>query len=199
MEDEEYDVLGLIHDMQETERSFYNIVRFLDGQTRGRSVNLHLQNTNAILRIVQDYMRMQRNLPVRTHMTLTFPAMDISGNFFEPVPIVPTQAQIRAAVDTHVGVTDTTCSICQEPVTCATRIRHCGHCFHGNCIQEWFSRNPRCPMCRYDIREEAAGGAGRATVIDGLINALNNTSVNDLRDVSGISINETHRMHSNEE
>ncbi len=134
-----------------------------------------------------------------TRMTLTFPTMDISGNFFEPVPIVPTQTQINAAVDTHVGVTDTMCSICQEPVTCATRIRRCGHCFHGNCIQEWFSRNPRCPMCRYDIREEAAGGAGRRTIVENLVDLLNNTSINDLRDLSGNVINDTHRVHPNEE
>jgi hypothetical protein len=41
-------------------------------------------------------------------------------------------------------------------VECATRIRHCGHCFHSGCIGEWFSMNPRCPVCRHDIRLQVA-------------------------------------------
>jgi hypothetical protein len=28
----------------------------------------------------------------------------------------------------------------------------CGHLFHQNQFQEWFERNTRCPVCRYDIR-----------------------------------------------
>lgn len=33
-----------------------------------------------------------------------------------------------------------------------TQIRHCGHLFTQPAIQNWFSRNVRCPVCRYDIR-----------------------------------------------
>ena len=33
-----------------------------------------------------------------------------------------------------------------------TRITHCGHVFHNNCIAEWFTRSVFCPMCRHDIR-----------------------------------------------
>jgi hypothetical protein len=88
-------------------------------------------------------------------MVLNIPigGMDISGNFFDPVIVAPTQQQIRAATDEHINVVDTTCSICQESVTCATRIRACGHAFHGQCIDQWFTMNPRCPVCRHDIRE----------------------------------------------
>lgn len=33
-----------------------------------------------------------------------------------------------------------------------TQIRRCGHLFNQHAIQNWFSRNVRCPVCRYDIR-----------------------------------------------
>lgn len=33
-----------------------------------------------------------------------------------------------------------------------TQIRQCGHIFSQSAIQNWFSRNVRCPVCRYDIR-----------------------------------------------
>jgi hypothetical protein len=33
------------------------------------------------------------------------------------------------------------------------RIIHCGHIFKESGIREWFRRNVRCPVCRYDIRD----------------------------------------------
>ena len=35
------------------------------------------------------------------------------------------------------------------------RIRHCGHIFKSNALQNWFSRNAHCPVCRYDIRSQS--------------------------------------------
>ena len=32
------------------------------------------------------------------------------------------------------------------------QILHCGHIFGQNSFQTWFTRNVRCPVCRYDIR-----------------------------------------------
>jgi hypothetical protein len=122
----------------------------LDGQHRTHVVAAHQRNVSLALGLLRDYMRAPAS------MTITVPipvgAMDLSGNFFDPVPVVPTPAQIRAATDLHVAVQDQNCAICQEPVECATRIRQCGHCFHSGCIGEWFSMNPRCPVCRHDIR-----------------------------------------------
>jgi hypothetical protein len=145
---EERDVLDLLHEILETDRAFYNIVRFLDSATRNHVIAANMRNTNAALGLLRTYMA----IPAVTNVVMNIP-LDASSNFFDPVPVVPTPAQIDAAVERHVGVpSETTCSICQETVNCATRIRHCGHCFHEACIREWFSQNPRCPMCRHDIR-----------------------------------------------
>ena len=147
---EERDVLDLIHEILENERAFYTIVRFLDGGTRNNLVAAHMRNTSVELALLRQYMTTSPNVTIN----IPLQGVDTSGNFFDPVPIVPTPAQIDAAVERHVGVpSETTCSICQESVNCATRIRHCGHCFHEACIREWFTQNPRCPMCRHDIRD----------------------------------------------
>ena len=147
--DDTRDVLDVLAQLLETEEHFYEIVRFLDGQHRTHVVAAHQRNISLTLNLLRDYMR------APTSMTITLPiagTMDPSGNFFDPVPVIPTPSQIRAATDIHVGVHDQNCAICQEPVECATRIRYCGHCFHSGCIGEWFSMNPRCPVCRHDIR-----------------------------------------------
>ena len=34
------------------------------------------------------------------------------------------------------------------------QILYCGHIFHENSLQEWFTRNTVCPLCRYDIRND---------------------------------------------
>ena len=146
----ERDVLDILHELFQNERSFYTIVRFLDGGTRNHIVAAHMRNVNAALGILRQYT----SQTTTTNMVLNIPlgSMDLSGNFFDPVPVVPTPQQIDAAVERHVNVGDTTCAICQEAVPCATRIRACGHAFHHQCITQWFSMNTRCPVCRHDIR-----------------------------------------------
>jgi len=152
MSESEIDILDIVHELLQVERTFYGTVRFFDGASRSHLVAAHLRNTGGMIALLRQYM----NEPNRvTNMVLNIPLgqMDMSGNFFDPVVVAPTQQQIRAATDQHVNVVDTTCSICQDSVTCATRIRACGHAFHGQCIDQWFSMNPRCPVCRHDIRE----------------------------------------------
>lgn len=147
----DYTVLDALRDILETEAAFFRTTRFLDGRTRNHIVAAYLRNTNLMLHLLETH-----NTPASsTTMVMNIPInlSDLSGNFFDPIPVIPTRAQIQTAVETHIGVTNTVCSICQDSVTCATRIRHCGHCFHGSCIDQWFSMNPRCPVCRHDIRD----------------------------------------------
>ncbi len=190
MEDgQELTLYDVYHDMYETDRSFFNSIRFFDANQRSSLVSQYLRNTNLALSILRTYENLQaRNPPTRMVLNIPLNISDISGNsthsFFDPVPVTPTPQQIRDAVDSHVNIPDTTCSICQEPVNCATRIRGCGHCFHGHCIQQWFSMNPRCPMCRFDIRDSVttgtvSGGGGRSYSI------IHDVSGNRLHDVSG--------------
>ena len=158
MEDDDYTVLEAIRDLTQTDRAFFSMVRFLDSGSRNSLLAAQLRNTNVALGILRTLSSspstrtesIVMNIPLNT---LLDPSGNFMRNFMDPVPVLPSRAQIAAATETHVGVSETTCTICQEPVECATRIRACGHCFHGACINEWFTMNTRCPVCRHDIRD----------------------------------------------
>ena len=152
MSETEIDILDVINELLQVERSFYGTIRFFDSASRSHLVAAHMRNTSGVVNLLRQYMTQPGRV---TNMVLNIPigGMDVSGNFFDPVIVAPTQQQIRAATEQHINVVDTTCSICQDAVTCATRLRACGHAFHGQCIDQWFTVSPRCPVCRHDIRE----------------------------------------------
>ena len=158
-ENDEYSVLDAIRDLTESDRAFFGIVRFLDGNTRNHIVAAQMRNTNTAYQLLRMFIT---NPPHRETMVMNVPLselLDPSGNlmrnFMEPVPIVPTPSQVLSGTEiVTVAPPDTQCSICQEDVTSVhTRIHHCGHRFHQLCIRQWFEVNPRCPVCRHDIRE----------------------------------------------
>lgn len=158
MAHEEYSVLEGLSDMWESDRAFYQMVRFLDGETRTAIVAAHIRNNAASIALMRTSLAVDIARPRTENVVVNIPLhllLDPSGNrtFMDPVAVVATAEQIQAATETHVGVTNTTCAICQEGVTCATRLRECGHSFHGACISEWFTMNTRCPVCRWDIRD----------------------------------------------
>lgn len=154
MDDEEYTPLTAIRDITETDRAFFNIVRFLDAPTRNHVVASHLRNTSSALAILYGVVLQNRSRNTRFTVNIPLGVFDGSGNpFLEPVPVVATREQIAAGVETNAMMFDYNCAICQEPVTAATRIRACGHGFHAQCINQWFSINTHCPVCRHDIRD----------------------------------------------
>jgi hypothetical protein len=150
---EELDMLDVLNSLTVTNRTFYSNIRYLDAATRNNVVTLHERNTQFTLNLLRNYMNPPRDIP-RRNMIFNIPInLDASGNFFDPIFVRPTAGQIANATEAPIALADTMCSICQEGVTSGTRIRHCGHCFHGECITQWFTLNTRCPVCRYDIRE----------------------------------------------
>jgi hypothetical protein len=79
-----------------------------------------------------------------------------------PVRVAPTREQIRGATSLRMASANDVnmCSICQEhyetndtPDTICV-INHCQHGFHNSCLMRWFDENTRCPVCRWDIRED---------------------------------------------
>lgn len=84
---------------------------------------------------------------------------------FEDVVIQPSDAQIATAVEeiAYTGVGGI-CPITLDPFESderISRIRHCGHVFKRTALNDWFSRNVKCPICRYDIRNYIPGSEGR--------------------------------------
>jgi hypothetical protein len=150
------DILETIQGMQDTDRVFFTMYRFIDPAARSQIMTAHLQNTRDTLAILRACMiaRPVALPPPTESIILSMPiTIDASGNFMDPVYVRPNTEEIMAGTEDNVAVPNETCAICQEPMTTATRIRSCGHCFHANCIGSWFSINTRCPICRHDVRE----------------------------------------------
>jgi len=82
-------------------------------------------------------------------------------NFYQPVNVYPTQAQIATATRivrySDIGVPrNRSCPISIVDFNdsdMVTIIRNCGHIFHTTELSTWFRSHCTCPVCRFDIRE----------------------------------------------
>jgi hypothetical protein len=82
-------------------------------------------------------------------------------NILQDVIVRPTQQQIQDATeiiifDESSSNNNTHCPITLEPFAMGEqicRIKHCSHLFKKRALYDWFRRNVRCPVCRYDIRD----------------------------------------------
>ena len=150
-DDNQLTTLDVLHSMQETDRAFYQTLRFLDSD-RERLLATHQRNTAMAMSLIRLHaVRGSRTVQYTATIPLTFPV-----GWDEPVVVHPTPAQIAAgsAVVTVEDAAPTNCSICQDTLSPThTRLTHCGHRFHTSCIAEWFTQSVSCPMCRHDIRE----------------------------------------------
>jgi len=85
---------------------------------------------------------------------------------FQNVIIRPSQQQIDSATrtivyDSEMQLINHQCPIRLEEFENGQTIRqiiHCGHSFCEQSIQNWFQSSVRCPVCRYDIREQDVSG-----------------------------------------
>ena len=151
--DNEVGILDILDQVLHTERIFYQSVRILPTGRRETIIDTHQRNTAVILGLVRSYMAVESPLySVRYNVTVP---NTLPPGWNDPVVVHATSEQISAATESTSPDDDAgNCAICQENLTgTVTRIRHCGHSFHPNCISEWFTRSVHCPNCRHDIRE----------------------------------------------
>jgi len=132
----------------------HNINR--ERRTRIRSQNPRQRNTTQT--------NTTRRNTTQTNSTQT--ATNTQPNIFlqtilsmlSPVRISPSPGQIENATETYLYNSNESrnCPIDREPINrgdSVVRIRHCRHIFRRDSIITWFQHNPRCPLCRYDIRD----------------------------------------------
>lgn len=93
----------------------------------------------------------------------------------EDVVVTPTEAQINKACSVMLAKDmelpeNFTCPIDLSPVNdtdSMMKIKQCGHVFRENNLRELFTRDVRCPMCRFDIRDHvevtASGGSSESS------------------------------------
>lgn len=114
----------------------------------------------------------------------------------EDVVIAPTEEQISDATEIirfneNISI-NACCPITLDPFIQGERvcrIKHCSHLFKENSLRDWFRRNVRCPVCRYDIREYGNGNGNSNGVDDDdedsdneysdLVNELLNENMNE--------------------
>ena len=136
-------------------------------RNRERRTRLRSQNTRAT--------NTQRNSTQTTNATQT--ATNTQPNIFlqtilsmlSPVRISPSPRQIENATETYLYNSNEhiNCPIDREPINTGdsvVRIRHCGHIFRQDSIMTWFQHNPRCPLCRYDIRNYTTNNSSNNSI-----------------------------------
>jgi hypothetical protein len=118
------------------------------------------------------------NVDLLTQLYNTQPMYDVI--------VRPTTEQLNAALETitfHAQENRTsTCPITLEEFVegeTVTRIRHCGHIFNTQSINNWFNRRVRCPVCRYDIRDYITIDASTSTTDNSTSTTDNSTSTTD--------------------
>ena len=149
-DDEQINAMDVLHSMFESDRQFYQTLRFLPAH-REALLAAHQRN-NALTMSILRVQAMQRTRTVQYTATipLTFPV-----GWDDPVVVRPTAAHLAAATETVTvpEAASNNCAICQDALAPAhTRLTHCGHSFHTDCIAEWFTQSVHCPICRHDVR-----------------------------------------------
>ncbi len=95
-------------------------------------------------------------------------------NLPDPVAITPSNevlsqaSEILTATENHNNVQ---CMVCLEHLMAGQELRKlifCRHVFHRQCIDTWFERNIRCPICRHDIRDNIVNEGDEADEDDDL-------------------------------
>ena len=150
--DQEISVLDVLHSMLETDRTFYQTLRFLT-VSREQLTAIHQRNSATMMSLLRLYLVQAPTTNVT--YTATIP-LNLPTGWNEPVVVRPTATQITAATEdvTDESATTSNCAICQEALSPAhVRLTYCGHTFHNACITEWFTRSVHCPNCRHDVRE----------------------------------------------
>ena len=160
-----------------------------------------LRNDNLQLRnyIVSEYERSVNNQNYMRHniRRTAFPRTpypifhNFNSTFFNNVPVPPSNDQIQLSTLTTyysniIGPLNSNCPITLEAFennSVVTLIKHCGHIFKQESLNNWFTENNRCPVCRYDVRNYTANTEDNYELIDSsnivIDNNISNTENDD--------------------
>ena len=120
----------------------------------------HTTNTNTRYPNTNTTTRPTNVRPYATSQLLSYVLYPTNQSLFSDVIVHPTENEILNATElinyNHAAeYNNNTCPITLEEFNHGERIcqiKHCGHIFREEALRNWFRRNVRCPVCRYDIR-----------------------------------------------
>lgn len=204
----------ILENSSDNERALsYLICRDIDNN-RSRFQNRNRQN---VYRPVRNYSDREEN-------NIRIPEV-IPSSFFTPVNISPSLTQINNSCSTMLydnladeeKIRHTSCTITLNQFTSNSRvmkINHCGHIFSEEGLRQHFNNSVRCPICRYDIRNDSTQNDNNENnnnendnnmnnVIDNLISRIRNNytdnSGNDISlDLSNNTIHVTYTLYQSE-
>lgn len=132
-------------------------------QPNNRPPSRNIQRNNRGVSQIPAFAPRQYTRPVNqvfNAISSIFESIDTSN--LQDVIVHPTEEQINQATRfiNYSATSENISSNC--PITLEIfeegeqicQIIHCGHCFSETAIKNWFRFNVRCPVCRYDIRNE---------------------------------------------
>lgn len=156
-------LLDLIEGLIEGRNDFFvRTMQLTPHQQRGQALSRFMLNEVCYLEVLNRiYQNHSRNQVTSAVVTFSVPS-----DFNDPVPVLPTQAQINSSLE-NIESTTSNCAICQDSISSGgCRIRQCNHVYHRSCISSWFAMNVRCPVCRHDIREDSQDNQSSQTHSD---------------------------------
>lgn len=123
------------------------------------------------------------------HHSLSYLLFPGAGTQFQDVVVRPSTEQIDHATELIEYRPNLQLSNLRCPITLdefqegdiIRRIRHCGHSFKSQSLENWFQTNVRCPICRYDIRTHDPPDRNTSNVEDV-------EDVDDIEDVDDVPV-----------
>jgi hypothetical protein len=158
-ESQQYTLIKALEELVQTRHDFFdtNFIRSFPYQAREMLMTRYFASEIRLTDLLSRFYNMS-SLATGARALLTFSASPaLNENFMDPVLVLPSQTQIRNALQIipTSSTTNTNCAICQDSISVdGVQLRQCHHVYHRECIMAWFQRNVRCPVCRHDIREE---------------------------------------------
>lgn len=145
----------------------------------GNTESFTFSSPNQLFSNIFAFPSLNRNVPI-----------NLSIPNFNDVIVSPSQSEIDNSVETfnyteNDRLINTNCPITMEEFAIndrVSRIRHCGHTFTEEALNNWFRLNVRCPVCRYDIREYTNN------TIDSSINTIDTSANNTVNASNNIDI-----------
>jgi len=154
---------------------------YYDSRTRqfyiqGRPYRLDFLQHNGIPFYEQESTNQSRGQRTNNYMDNLWSQLE---QFYANVVVRPTNREIQYATHNRIfsqidNPLNSSCPISLEPFeqdSVVTQILGCGHLFNPENLANWFQRNVRCPVCRYDIRSPLL----RSNLNNSNINSANNS------------------------
>ena len=156
-----------IHDYNENMRRYLHLIEDMYNNNTNNNINVNPRTRNYTNNTTSTTNTNRNDTPVpiintfiRNYLRNREDSTLLQNNY-EDVVVRPSSAQIENATDVilfdeSLDNHNTSCPITLEHFRTGEEvcsIRYCSHLFKRVALMDWFRRNVRCPVCRYDIRE----------------------------------------------